>query len=167
LLRSSESKVCLGDSGVSGVWADDAISELYYWRDEMIKKLCALIAAMCFCVSCAAGSGQFSADLNQLKEFTVADLQAALVDATAHKDVAASQCYATLLDVIATGLPQLPQKPVGAVSAFQALRDVIGQGPDQANAVAKKINIGCAALFVDANATIARLMAIGAGSVIK
>ncbi len=62
--------------------------------------------------------------LAALRSFTISDLQAALADAQAHNDQTAAQCYAFL----ATNLPTLPSfsaaKPVGAILAFQRVRDL-------------------------------------------
>ena len=132
----------------------------------MKKFLVVLILIPFLLASCTSLSSNSGA-LSDLQQFTLADLNQALADANAHNDQAASQCYSTLIAVINEGLPDLPPKPIGAISAFQALRDIIGQGPGKADAIAKRINLGCAALFVDANFTLAKLLAIGAGSVIK
>ena len=84
------------------------------------------------------------------------DLEAALVMANAQNDVAAINCYSTLLVVLKEQGGQTAPVIKGAFSAFQAVRGKI-QGAGQLDAVADKINIGCAALFVNANFTMAKL----------
>ena len=108
-------------------------------------------------VSCAT----LGADLQSLNKFTATDIQAALDDATAHGDQEAVACYATLLKVLPQIQQAQPGKPVGLVSAFQSTREVVSAGTVGINTLAKQINLGCAALFVDANATIAKLVMMG------
>lgn len=85
----------------------------------------------------AVGNALSSADstaqqsVAAIAKFTVADLQAADMDAVANMDQAAHQCYQALIPVA-----QAQQNPgaavVGAVSTFQRTRDMVklvkGQG---------------------------------------
>lgn len=103
--------------------------------------------------------------LAQLQAFTVADLQAASADAKAQTppDTTASQCY----DFLAVALPKLqgPQtgKTVGAVLAFQKLRDLHNGATSQSGAL-KNLNLACAPLVIDTQSVINKLILIGAGS---
>ena len=60
----------------------------------------------------------------ELKDFTVKDAQAALADATARNDVLASTCYTALIDIGQNNVPTLPPEPIGALTTFQAARDI-------------------------------------------
>lgn len=103
--------------------------------------------------------------LAQLKAFTLADLQAASVDAGAQNppDVTAKQCYDYLISVIPTLPGFAPGQTVGAVLAFQHLRD-LNAGLNASNARLKSLNLACAPLVLDAQATLNKLLAIGAGA---
>lgn len=95
--------------------------------------------------------------LGKVQAFAETDLKAALADATAQSDAEAIACYSTLLAVLPSLAQAVPPAPVGVVSAFQATRDVVTAGTSGVSALAKRINLGCAALFVDANATLLKL----------
>ena len=88
--------------------------------------------------------------LAQLRAFTLADLTAASADAKAQTppDITASQCY----DFLAKNLPTLPSfapgQTVGAVMAFQKLRD-LQNGATSQNGFLKSLNLACAPLVID------------------
>lgn len=108
------------------------------------------------CATTATAESALQADIQKVLAFTQTDIQAALDDATKSGDTAAVNCYTVLLGVTkqTVTLPQIK----GAVSAFQAGRDALsGSGM---NGLAKQINIGCAALFVDATLTIGKIAAM-------
>lgn len=122
-----------------------------------MKRLLTLALAGLLLGGCA-GPTKFLMDVEHFEE---KDLRAAVTDAVIHKDAPAAMCYMTLLDIILNDLPNqpLPSAPVGPVSAFQAVRDVAKaaqQGPGT-SPLAQKVNLGCAALFNDANADALRL----------
>jgi Prokaryotic membrane lipoprotein lipid attachment site len=112
----------------------------------------------------AAGPSGPTDPLAQLAAFTLADLQAADADAKAQTppDVTASQCYDFLIAVIPT--IQLPNgaQTVGAVMAFQRLRD-INNGIGASGGIMKSLNLACAPLVIDTQTTVNRLVAIGGG----
>ena len=103
--------------------------------------------------------------LAQLRAFTLADLTAASADAKAQTppDITASQCY----DFLAKNLPTLPSfapgQTVGAVMAFQKLRD-LQNGATSQNGFLKSLNLACAPLVIDTQTVINKLALIGAGS---
>jgi len=103
--------------------------------------------------------------LAQLRAFTLADLTAASADAKAQTppDITASQCY----DFLAKNLPTLPSfapgQTVGAVMAFQKLRD-LQNGVTSQNGFLKSLNLACAPLVIDTQTVINKLALIGAGS---
>jgi hypothetical protein len=100
------------------------------------------------------------------QQFTADDLTAALADANAHQDQAASNCYSTLLQI----LPQLkpPTAPAvkGVFTLLQIKRDLLASGGAGANALLKTVNLGCAALVNDEIGTAVKVGAIGAGAVL-
>jgi hypothetical protein len=107
-----------------------------------------------------ASYGGASSPLGDVTKLTVTDLQAALVDATAHKDAAAMACYPVLIGIV-QNLPAVnpATSPVGLVTAFQAARDVSKaiQSNAGGNAFVQQVNLGCAALFNDVQGDILRL----------
>jgi len=95
--------------------------------------------------------------LSALGAFAVEDLKWALADAQAHQDQAAVSCYTTLLDVVQSGALHVT-RPKGAISAFQAGRDILGRGGSGGvSALLQRINLGCAALFVDSKLVLLKL----------
>ena len=143
------------------------------------------IAAACLALAACAGSpppaisvqspvvvgqpaapAQVQSPLAQLQSFTLADLQAASADAHAQvpPDQTAYQCYDFLVRTLPT-LPQFtPGQTVGAVMAFQKLRD-LNSGVTSAQGALKSLNLACAPLVIDTQTTINRLALIGAGGV--
>src|SRR5580693_6403063 len=60
-----------------------------------------------------------------VQKLTAADLQAADADAKAHNDTVAGTCYEALIPLVQNQASLLPgAAPQGAVSAFQAARDI-------------------------------------------
>jgi hypothetical protein len=93
----------------------------------------------------------------------LADLQAANADALAQTppDTTSSQCYAFLINVIPT-LPNFSaSKPVGAIMAFQKLRD-LKNGATNSSGVLKSLNLACAPLVIDVQTTV-NLLAVQLG----
>lgn len=117
-------------------------------------------------VSAGSASGSAPADpLAGLKAFTLADLAAASADAKAQTppDLTASQCYDFLIATL-PGLPSFtPGQTVGAVVAFQKLRD-LNNGATAVNGVLKSLNLACAPLVIDTQTTINKLILMGAGA---
>lgn len=92
-----------------------------------------------------------------LDKFTQDDLAAALADAQMHNDVAGVNCWATLLQVIQRAGNVSAPRIIGAASALQAKRDLLGQGGvSRLDDVKRAINVGCAALLVDEGVTFAK-----------
>ena len=110
-------------------------------------------------------SAPVSDPLAGLKAFTIADLQAALADANAQvpPDQTSAQCYAFLI----AALPNLPSfqpgSPVGAVLAFQKLRD-LQNGVSSSQGALKSLNLACAPLVIDTQTVINKLLLISAGT---
>lgn len=128
----------------------------------MMRFLVALLGLLL--VGCATGPlSVTSGPLGDLTKLTTADLTAALADATAHNDQAAMQCYPVLMKVVAS-LPAVApaSQPAGVVSAFQAARDLVKTVQAQTDAgqgsVVQAVNLGCAALFNDAQGDVLRLL---------
>lgn len=120
-----------------------------------------ILLALVSLTACAEVQTNIQADLAKVQAITVPDLQAAFEDAKAHNDMAAANCYFTLLAVVQSKV-QMPTIK-GVASAFQASRDVVSG--NVVNDLAKNVNIGCAALFVDVNFTLAKIagtMGVGA-----
>jgi len=114
---------------------------------------------MLLLAGCASGSPLApGGSLADLARFTVDDLTAALADAQAHGDQAGVNCWATLLGVVQSGVVVRPPTVKGIASAIQVKRDLMGaSGGGGASVLAKQINVGCAALFVDENYTLLKL----------
>ena len=102
--------------------------------------------------------------LSGFTSFTVADLQAASVDAHAANDPAKSW---TCWDYLAANLPtlQLPagQQTVGAFLAFQKARD-LANGAVSSNGLLAGLNLACAATVIDTQTTVNKLLLLGAGT---
>jgi hypothetical protein len=114
----------------------------------------AVVAAAMLALTCAACTALPGDSMNGLvtavnkgSAALVADLKAADVDALAHNDSIADQCYKAEIEFI-QGLPQLPNSStlVGPVQLFQIKRDV--QNVIDASG-AKSLKIRCAPLWVD------------------
>lgn len=135
-----------------------------------MKKLFALALA-CLLAACASNNAPVvkpkdttptTNPLAQLSAFTLADLQAASADAHASNDQTAYQCYDYLIGVIPTLPSFTPGSTVGAVLAFQKLRDLNNGLASQGGAL-KSLNLACAPLVIDTQTTINKLLLIGAG----
>jgi hypothetical protein len=105
-----------------------------------------------------------------LAAFTIADLQAADATAVAGGDLAGHACYPVLVQVIQQ--VQAQQKatgtaPAGPISLFEAARVLVKTGPGSVQGLAQQVNVGCAALFVDSQVTIANIAALGAAIGVK
>ena len=95
--------------------------------------------------------------INKLQNIGIPDLQAASLDAAAHNDPVAKQCYDGLVPIVQglnSGVPILPPTPIGLATAFQDARDIkgaIGGGglSSQLKALRIKINLACGALQMD------------------
>lgn len=113
--------------------------------------------------SAPAVAAQPTDPLADLKAFTLADLQAASADAHANNDATAYQCYDFLAKVLPTLPTFQPGSTVGAVLAFQKLRDLQSGLQSQQGAL-KSLDVACAPLVIDTQTTINRLALIGAGA---
>lgn len=137
-----------------------------------MKRLLALlaIAALAGCsnlpipVPGPTGTTTPVANVQGLAQFTVADLQAASLDAKAQvpPDVTAYQCY----DFLATVIPtiQIPGggATVGAFVAFQKARD-LANGVSGIQGQLKSLNLACAPLVIDTQTTVNKLLLLGVG----
>jgi hypothetical protein len=127
----------------------------------MMKTFLALLSLVLLTGCATTGTSLTSGPLGDITKLAVTDIQAALVDATAHNDQAAMACYPVLLQVLASLPAQGPAEPVGVVSAFQAARDLSKAIQSQTAAgqgsVVQAVNLGCAALFNDAQGDILRI----------
>jgi hypothetical protein len=97
-----------------------------------------------------------------LQNFTEADLQAALADATANNDTAAVNCYNALLGMIKTGVANpLPAGP-GLFQALQKARDAkaLIANLNSPTGPLANLNNACAPLVLDAQNT---LLGLGVG----
>lgn len=100
--------------------------------------------------------------LTGLKQFTLSDLTAASADAHSNNDQTAYQCYDYLIKVLPTLPSFTPGSTVGAVLAFQKVRD-LQNGLVSVNGQLKQLNLACAPLVIDTQTTINKLILIGAG----
>jgi uncharacterized protein YceK len=125
----------------------------------------ALVVVLCiFLAGCSSVSGLSSpgSPFGDVLALTVADLEAALADATAHQDLPAMQCYPVLLGIVKNLPSQLPTAgaPKGVVSTFQAARDLSKKAQTFSGAndpLIQAVNLGCAALYNDAKGDALRL----------
>jgi hypothetical protein len=111
----------------------------------------------------AAAPAAPQSQLAQLQAFTLADLKAANADALAQTppDVTSSQCYTFLINFIPT-LPTSQQgQTVGAVMAFQKVRD-LKNGVTNSGGALKSLNLACAPLVIDVQTTV-NLLAVQLG----
>ena len=94
-----------------------------------------------------------------LQAFSVTDLQAALADAQANNDVTTIPCWTALLAGVQSANAATPALPAGVFSGIQKVRAHLG-APQAAAALAPNgplatLNVACAPLLMDANATLA------------
>lgn len=103
--------------------------------------------------------------LAKLAAFTLSDLVAADTDAKAQTppDTTASQCYDFLIALIPTIQPPSGVTQVGAILAFQRLRD-LKAGVTSSNGTLKSLNLACAPLVVDTQTTINLLVGAAGGT---
>lgn len=124
------------------------------------------------CASCAAAPAPTSTTgasdpLAMIGKFTADDLTDALTVAVTHQDAAAVQCFSYLQPLVlnlskTSSQPTLSQVP-GVATLFEKTR--VGVSSLGATGPMKDINLHCAALFLDANATLIQLGIMGAGAV--
>lgn len=102
--------------------------------------------------------------LTQIAQFTIADLQAADMDAVAHNDAISHACYPALIRFVSELQGNIAGATVkGAFSAFQRARDLrLGYQ----SGLPVYLKLGCAALVQDETALLIKLGAIGAGAAI-
>ena len=96
------------------------------------------------------------ASLSDVKEFTLADAKLALQWATEDKDVLASTCYATIVEILES-LPADPpaRDPNGALSTIYLARSIRKTIESADTGVTReKFLLGCAPLLVDQRNTI-------------
>lgn len=133
-----------------------------------MRNLLAVLAVLSLaaCAGTAAPVGQAPTGLQSLADFTVADLKASSDDAKAQvpPDDDAAQCYDYLITVVPTvGSHSLGGQTVGAFLAFQKARDLINS-TTAVNSALKKLNHNCAALVIDTQTTINKLLILGGGA---
>lgn len=126
-----------------------------------MKRLLALALAATL-AACAGASGG-SSPQQTLAQFTVADLQAADLDAKAHKDTVASTCYEALIPIVQGLGSGTVTAPVGAVSAFQATRDLSNAALAIPSTI-EGLNVPCAPLVLSTQQTIVGLGALVGGT---
>ena len=102
--------------------------------------------------------------LTGLKQFTLSDLTAASADAHSNNDQTAYQCYDYLIKVLPTLPSFTPGSTVGAVLAFQKVRD-LQNGLVSVNGQLKQLNLACAPLVNDVTITLTKLGLIAGGSI--
>ena len=135
----------------------------------MLRSLSLIALALLMAGGCASGTPGtpgYSDPFGQIAQFTTDDLTAALADAQAHNDVAASTCYSTLLAVIPTLKTPTVTVAKGAFSLLQIKRDLLASGGAGANALLKTVNIGCAALANDELYTAGKIGVLGGGALL-
>jgi hypothetical protein len=105
--------------------------------------------------------------LAKLAAFTLADLQAADVDAIAQTppDTTSDQCYKFLIQILPTIKVPGSGQTVGAIMAFQKLRD-LQNGVTASNGTLKSLNLACAPLVISTQTTINQLGLIAGGTAI-
>lgn len=98
-----------------------------------------------------------------LQQFSITDLQAALADAQASNDVTTIPCWTALLAAAQAQQSAAPVLPAGVFSAIQKARDLKVQAANllAPNGPLAQLNVACAPLLMDANAT---LLALGVGT---
>ena len=119
-----------------------------------------LVSVLLLGTGCAAVDMEDHADLSGITNFTSADLQAALEQATAQEDLAGVHCWTTLLAVVKSGPVKLPEIK-GVASAIQARRGVTNNSG--LNSLKTKIHVWCSALFVSEAVTLGRLFGRATG----
>src|SRR5712664_2060078 len=103
--------------------------------------------------------------IEKLGQFTQADFVEADRLAIAHGDKAGAQCYEFLGPLVGQfqgAIPTFSPTP-GVATLFETLR--VGVRGQSGNGLIEDINLHCAALFVDAQVTLARLAALATGTV--
>lgn len=103
--------------------------------------------------------------VEKLSAFTVADLQAASLDAKAQNppDVTAYQCYDFLAALVPTLKGPGPGDTVGVFVALQKARD-LANGVTSSTGALKNLNLACAPLVIDTQTVVNRLLLVGAGT---
>lgn len=105
----------------------------------------------------AAAATPIQDNLQKVAAFTIADLANADADAVANNDQIAHMCYPALSRFVTELQGSASGTVSGAFGAFQRARDLA----NKANAgLPQYLTIGCAPLFVDANAMIVRIAAL-------
>lgn len=122
-----------------------------------------LVLAFAALLTACAGTGGGSSPQQTLAQFTVTDLQAADADAKAHKDTVASTCYEALIPVVQGLGSGTETAPVGAVSAFQAARD-LSNTAHSIPATIEGLNVPCAPLVLSTQQTVLGLGALVGGT---
>lgn len=102
--------------------------------------------------------------ISVLSSFTVADLQAASVDAHANNDPAHSwTCWDYLAAQVSALKPAGTMPTVGAFLAFQKARD-LANGVQSANGALAGLNVACAPVVIDTQSTLNKLALLAAGT---
>ena len=145
-------------SGTSGLAVDPKYSG---GAAGGLNKLGVVLLVGLLATGCSTmGGSAYKSPLGDISTFTVADLEAAMADATAHNDKAAMACYPVLMELVKSLPSKAPAaQPKGVVSAFQQARDLTKSVQSNASgqAVVAAVNLGCAALFNDVQGDILRL----------
>jgi hypothetical protein len=102
------------------------------------------------------------AKLEKLAQLGIADLNAALQDATSHQDAVASQCYSGLLPIVLDLKKKLESQAAssgdsagGPIYLFQRTRDLRGSlagSQGELQSLRKAVNLACGALQIDIQA---------------
>ena len=100
-----------------------------------------------------------------LQKFTIDDLTAAKADADAQTppDTVASNCYAALIPVVQNGASNPLPKGLGAFQLYQKTRDLkaLVANLKSPNGPLSSLNVACAPLVIDVQATLIQLGVIG------
>lgn len=116
--------------------------------------------------ACAVGTNPapspIQTDITALANFTLADLKTASLDAHAHGDQTAYQCYDYLIVTVPTITPATPTGTVGAVVLFQQGRD-LANGINPNSGVMSGLNLACAPLVISTQTVINQLVATMGG----
>lgn len=114
------------------------------------------------CMGTPAFAGSVTLDIQKLEAASVADLEAAQADASAHGDTIAQTCYAGIETYVKANPITVPAAPVGVASAFQTGRDAVKLGLTAAsNGIPQPLELACGPLALDVQSDLGRVVAPG------
>lgn len=123
------------------------------------------VAAKSASGSTVTKSAAIANPITVLQTFTVSDLQAALSDAQANHDAAATACYTALLPIVQSGVGNPFPTGLGGFQLLQKARDAKAMvaALNSPTGPLANLNMACAPLIVDAQNTLIQLGIIGGG----